>query len=167
MPHLKPNFNRMLQIIDDVFATRNDPGQIQVSPQQLKKLQQIHPATLTEYADENGPLIWVLVIPTTAEVMNDFLAHKITEKELLDRTQPGRSYSCIYLCSATALPEVRGRGETKKLCIGAIQAICRDHPIKTLFVWPFTKEGFHLAEAIAVACQLDLKIMDDPPEKKL
>lgn len=162
MPHPKPNFNRMLQIIDDVFATRNDPGQIQVSPQQLRKLEQIHPATLTEQADENGPLIWALVIPTTTEVMADFLAHKITEKELLERTRPGQSYNCIYLCSVTTLPEMRGRGETKKLCVSAIEAICKDHPINTLFVWPFTKEGLHLAEAIAAACQLDLKMMRDP-----
>lgn len=52
----KPNFQRMLNLIDEVFATRNDPDQLQVTPQQLKKLEQIHPSTLSELANEDGPL---------------------------------------------------------------------------------------------------------------
>jgi hypothetical protein len=158
MPNSKPNFNRMLQLIDEVFATRNDPGQIQVDQKQQKKLHEIHPATLTEYADDNGPLIWVLMIPTTYAIMTDFLSKKISEKELLARTQPGATYDCIYLCSATTLPECRSKGETKKLCVAAIRAICKDHPVTTLFVWPFTKEGQWLAEAVAKACNLTLKL---------
>lgn len=157
MSHPKPNFNRMLQLIDEVFETREDPDQIQVSPQQLKKLEKIHPATLTEKSDENGPLIWILMIPTTKDIMTDFLEAKISEKELLERTKPGDSYDCIYLCSATTLPEIRGKGETKKLCIAGIQSIGKDHKIETLFVWPFTKEGEILAEAIAKECGLELR----------
>ncbi len=146
----------MLQLIDEVFATRNDPDQIQVTQQQLKKLERIHSATLTEKSDENGPLIWILMIPTTKSVMEDFLGGKISEKELLEKTKPGEVYSSIYLCSATTLPEYRGKGETKKLCISAINKISKDHPVTRLFVWPFTKEGEALAETIAKACGLDL-----------
>jgi len=146
----------MMQIIDEVFATRNDPDQLQVTPQQLKKLQKIHPATLTELADENGPVIWVLVIPTTETVMHDFLNGIISEKELLERTQPGDRYDCLYLCSVTTLPEYRGKGQTKKLCLEVISSIRKDHPIKTLFAWPFTKEGERLAEALAKTTGLQL-----------
>jgi len=156
MPHPKPNFNRMLQIIDEVFETRNDPDQIQVSQTQLKKLEKIHPATLTEKADENGPLIWILMIPTAKNIMNDFLEGNISEKEVLEKTNPGDKYDCIYLCSATTLPECRGKGETKKLCITGIKNIMKDHSIKTLFVWPFTKEGELLADAVAKQCGLQL-----------
>jgi hypothetical protein len=156
MPAPKPNVQRMMQIIDTVFATRNDPGQIQATPQQLKKLQAIHPATLSEIADENGPVIWVLIIPTTKDLMQDFLASRITEKELLERTKAGNIFDCIYLCSATTLPEYRGKGQTKKICVNAIRAISETHPITTLFVWPFTKEGEVLAEKIAEECHLKL-----------
>lgn len=148
----------MLQLIDEVFSTRNDPDQIQVNQQQLKKLKAIHPATLTEFADENGPVIWILIIPTTKNIMNDFLGGKISEKQLLKKTKEGDRYDSIYLCSATTLPEFRGKGETKKLCIKAIDSILKTHPINTLFVWPFTKEGQLLAQKIADECKLKLKV---------
>ena len=156
MSHPKPNFQRMLTLIDEVFATRNDPGQIQVNQKQLKKLQNIHPATLSEQENEGGPIIWILIIPTTKDIMNDFLQHRISEKELLEKTKVGDSYDSIYLCSATTLPEYRGKGETKKLCLTAIRSVCNTHPIKTLFVWPFTNEGEQLATQVAKECGMEL-----------
>lgn len=156
MKHPKPNFQRMMNLIDEVFATRNDPDQLQVTPQQLKKLEQIHPSTLSEWSNEDGPLCWVLMVPTTEAVMNGFLNGQLNEKQLLDKTIPGETYSCIYLCSATTLPEVRGKGETKKLCMSSIKEIMKTHPIKTAFVWPFSKEGEGLAESIAKECGLNL-----------
>jgi hypothetical protein len=161
MPQPKPNFNRMLQLIDETFATRNDPGQIQVTQKQMKKLGEIHEATLTELADENGPLIWILLIPTTKNIMHDFLKGTITETELLNRTKAKEKYDCIYLCSATTLPESRGKGATKKLCLEAIKNISRDHAITTLFVWPFTKEGEALAKVIAKECGLELLVKEN------
>jgi hypothetical protein len=148
----------MLTLIDEVFATRNDPDQIQVSENQMKKLQEIHPATLSELANDEGPLIWVLLIPTTKKVMEDFLIGAISEKQVLDQTEPGQNFDCIYLCSATTLPEMRGKGATKKLCLQAIADICRDHPITTLFVWPFTKDGEKLAKSVATMAKLELRI---------
>jgi hypothetical protein len=158
MYHLKPNFKRMMDLIDQTFATRNDPGQIQVTQTQMKKLRSIHSATLSEFANDDGPLIWILLVPTTHEVMEDFLQGNISETELLKRIKPNQDYDCIYLCSATTLPEVRGKGETKKLCLNANQNICKDHAIKTLFVWPFTNEGEKLAHVIAQKCNMTLKI---------
>jgi len=160
MSHPKPNFERMLALIDEVFATRNDPGQIQVSQKQMKKLQAIHEATLSEYADENGPLIWILLIPVTKQVMTDFLDDKISETQLLEQTKPGEKYDAIYLCSATTLPEMRGKGETKKLCLKAIGSIRKDHRITSLLVWPFTKEGEVLAQSIASECGLELLVKE-------
>src|ERR1043165_4164813 len=108
MAKKRSNFNRMMKGIDEVFATRNDPDQLQVTPGQIKKLQALHPASLSELADENGPLIWVLMIPTTNKIMKDFLAGIISENELLNQTTPGMSYESVYLCSASTLPEARG-----------------------------------------------------------
>jgi len=156
-----PNFSRMLSLIDEVFDTRKDPNQLQVNQQVMKKLEKIHPATLSEFADENGPAIWVLVIPTTTSVMNDFISNKISEKDILTKTKPGEKYTGIYLCSVTTLPEYRGKGESKKLCLQAINAICKDHPIETLFVWPFTKEGEKLASSLAKECKLPLRIYSE------
>ena len=135
------NYYRMLQLIDTVFSTSKDLNQIKVNQKVMKKLELISPATLSELADENGPTIWILIIPTTKKVMDDFLNKTISEKEILSKTKPGQKYECIYLCSATTLPEYRGKGETKKLCLKGIKTISKDYPIQTLYVWPFTKAG--------------------------
>jgi hypothetical protein len=154
----KPNYQRMLNLIDEVFAKRNDPDQIQVTQQEMIKLNQIHTSCLTEMANEKGPLIWVLMIPTTIAIMQDFLNDKITEKELLNNTPINTSYQAIYLCSATTLPEARNQGETKQLCLNAIKEILKSNPIENLFVWPFTKAGEALATTIANATSLKLLI---------
>ncbi len=156
MPSPKPNYDRMMQVIDEVFSTRNDPDQLQVTRKQMEKLQRIHPRTLSELADENGPVIWVLMIPTTSEVMFQFVERNISEKQLLEQTKEGDRYDSIYLCSATTLPEYRGLGKTRGLCLDAIAEIRKDHPVKNLFVWPFTSEGDRLAASLAEACGLRL-----------
>ena len=153
---LLPNHYRMFALIDEVFATRTDPDQLQVSETQREKLQAIHPATMGEVADENGPLIWLLLIPTTKPVMEKFLAGTISENQLLEQTNLGEKYDCIYLCSVTTLPEMRGKGETKKLCLKQINAIRKEHDIKTLFVWAFTEGGDSLAESLGKTCNLEV-----------
>ena len=158
MPYNKPNFKRMLALIDEVFTSRKDPGQLRVDEKVLKKLGKIHTACLSEHADENGPDVWILLIPTTAKLMNEFLTEKISEQELFEQTKPGEKYETIYLCSASTLPEYRGKGLTKKLALHAITSIKKDHDIKTLFVWPFTKEGEKLAERLGQETGLELKV---------
>lgn len=148
-----------MRIIDDVFATRKDPDQLQVTPGQQKKLLAIHPATLSEYSNDDGPLIWALMIPTTRPVMEEFIQKRISEKQLLDSTSPGEEYDCIYLCSVTTLPEARGQGLTKQLCLDAINAIRTQHPIKTLFAWPFTTGGEKLARSLSNATGLGLQLV--------
>ena len=160
-----PNYSRMFNLIDEVFAIRNDPNQLYVDEKATKKLQAIHPATLGEIADKNGPVVWVLMIPTTTHIMEDFLSGKISEKQILENTEPGKSYNCIYLCSATTLPEYRGHGQTKKLCVDSIWKICMDHPIMNLFVWPFTADGEILAESISNECLM--KLFKKKPVKKV
>ncbi len=42
------NFERMLQLADDVFAVKNDPDQLDVNPDVLDQLRRIHPATVSD-----------------------------------------------------------------------------------------------------------------------
>jgi hypothetical protein len=55
------------------------------------------------------------------------------------------------------LSEYRRKGIAKRLAIGAIEAIKKDHPIKSLFVLALSKEGDKLAEKIAALSELPLK----------
>lgn len=153
-----PNYQRMFNLIDEVFATRQDPDQLQVDDAILKKLNSLHPSCLSELADENGPVIWALIIPTTESVMEKFLSGKISENELLNQTHVGEKFTCLYLCSVTTLSEYRKKGETKKLCLSAIKKICSDFEINTLFVWAFTPEGKKLSELLSREMGIKLRL---------
>lgn len=151
------NFARMIALADEAFDMRNDPEQISVDESVIDRLQAIHPATMGEVADENGPLAWMLVIPTTREVMEDFLAKRISERQILERTSSGETSTAVYLCSALVLPEFRGKGYAKRLALDAIRAIRKDHPIDTLYVWSFSAEGRGLAVSVAREARLALR----------
>lgn len=142
------NFERMLQLADEVFDVRNDPRQIEINPGVLEHIRDLHPATVCEY-DGHGPVAWVLLIPTTAELMNRFLKLEISERELLDLTPMNVKYDALYLCSAMVLKEYRRKGIAKKLTLEAVEKIRKDHPLKALFVWTFSKEGLEGSEALA------------------
>jgi hypothetical protein len=150
------NFERMLALVSSFFDTRNDPNQLDVDEDVITRLKAIHPATMAEYNEGQGPMVWILLIPTTAQVMNDFISEKISEKELYENTLPGQNYEAIYLCSASVLPEYRNKGLAKQTGIKAIEAILKDHPIKALYYWPFSTEGMALAQSAAKHFNLPL-----------
>jgi GNAT superfamily N-acetyltransferase len=153
---IKDNFQRLVQLADEVFAYKDDPDQLNVNPRVLDKLHQMHPLTLSDYSDEGGPVVWLLVIPTTTALMHRFLIKEISEKELFELTPLNIKYDALYLCSALVLEEYRRKGITLRLLLEAIEAIKRDHPLESLFVWPFTKEGNKLAEKVAQLTQMPL-----------
>lgn len=150
------NYERMIQLAEKIFATRTDPEQLDVDETVIAHLLEIHPSTVSEYNEGNGPCVWILVIPTTTALMQQFLEKKITEKMLYERTPFHTKYEAIYLCSAMVLDEYRGKGIATRLTVEAVNAIAKEHPIKALFVWPFSKEGDQLAKKISVLTQLPL-----------
>lgn len=153
---VQDNYERMIQLVTESFDMRNDPDQISVSPEEQKKLSSIHPSTLSEMANDDGPIVWILLIPTTQTIMERFLAKKISEKQLLDLTRVGDTYESVYLCSASVLPEFRRRGYAKEIALNAIMDIQKYHPIKSLYYWPFSDEGKVLARSLARALDLQL-----------
>jgi ribosomal protein S18 acetylase RimI-like enzyme len=150
------NFERMIQLAEEVFAVKNDPGQLNVNPEVQERLHRMHPATVSEYDDGNGPVAWVLLIPTTLDLMNRFLDNTISEKELFDLTPLDTFYEAVYLCSALVLEEYRRKGIVKRLAVDAIEALRQDHPLKSLFVWPFSNEGSLCSETVARLVSLPL-----------
>ncbi len=146
----------MIKLAEEVFHVKNDPEQLDVDENVIKRLKKIHPATISEFDDGNGPVAWVLLIPTTIELMNKFLEHKISEKELFNQTPMNTVYEALYLCSALVLEEYRRKGITKKLLIDAINKIQKKHTLKYLFVWAFSKEGDATAETISKLTSLPL-----------
>ena len=150
------NLQRMIQLADEVFAVKNDPSQLSVDEEVMERLQKIHPSTVSEFVDGDGPVAWILLIPTTQDLMNKFLECKITERELFELTPLDAKYEALYLCSALVLEEYRRKGIAKRLTLAAIDNIRKDHPLKSLFVWPFSDEGDLGAEKIAALASLPL-----------
>lgn len=150
------NFERMIQLAEEVFNHKTDPDQLNVNDDVLERLHRIHPATVSEYDDGNGPVAWIILIPTTLDLMNRFLDAKVSEKELFELTPLDTTYEALYLCSAMVLEEYRRQGIAKNLTMNAIESMSKDHPLKALFVWAFTNEGDQSAEALAKLVGLPL-----------
>jgi len=150
------NYERMIQLSEQVFSSRTDPDQLNVNENVMDHLQLIHPDTISEYDDGNGPVCWILCIPTTLDLMNQFINKKISERELYELTPLNTKYEAIYLCSALLLEEFRGKGIAQTLGVRAIENIKIDHSIKALFFWSFSKEGEKLAEKVSELMSLPL-----------
>jgi predicted GNAT family acetyltransferase len=143
------NYERLIQLSDEVFSSRTDPDQLNVNENVMEHLQLIHPDTLSEFDDGNGPVCWLLCIPTTLDLMIKFINKTISERELYELTPMDAKYEAIYLCSALLLEEFRGKGIAQNLAVKAIESIRIDHPIEALFFWAFSKEGQKLAEKVS------------------
>ncbi len=150
------SFERMIKLVNEVFDTKHDPDQISMTEAERTHLQQIHPVTMSEYADDDGPIVWILMMPTLNELMVRFLNKEISERQLLAETPVGVKYDTIYLCSASVLPEYRRKGLAKKITMDAIKKIMDDNPIRALFLWPFSKEGEELSRSVAEELNLPL-----------
>ena len=111
----------MIQLAEETFSVRTDPNQLDVTEAVIEKLREIHPATLSEHTVDDGPVVWILLIPSSTETMHRFLNEEISERELLNEVIPGQGYDSIYLCSALVLPEFRKKGLAMQLTLEAIE----------------------------------------------
>jgi ribosomal protein S18 acetylase RimI-like enzyme len=150
------NFERMIRLAEEFFDAKNDPDQLAVDEAVIGRLRALDPASLAEEDDGFGPVAWVLMIPTTEESMQRFIAGSIGERALLEETLPGAEYEAIYLCSALVLPEYRDKGVARRLTLRGVEEIRSRHPIKVLYYWPFSEEGRKLASSVAAGARLPL-----------
>lgn len=151
------NYERLIALAEETFAVKSDPGQLDVNEEVMNRLRQIHPHCISSHNNDDGPVAWVLLIPTTSELMYAFVMGTISEKELFEKTPTNASYDALYLCSALVLEEYRRQGIVYDLATTAIEAMRKDHPLETLFVWPFSREGLNAAKKIAG--QFDLPLL--------
>ena len=152
----KSNFQRMLDLADEVFNARHDPDQLDVNEQVVERLSKLHLNAVGELDDGNGPVAWIILIPTTSDLMHQFLNKSIGERELFERTPEDIDYDALYLCSAMVLQEYRRQGICRRLVMQAVENIRKDHPIRSLFVWTFSEAGNAAAEELSKVTGLPL-----------
>lgn len=153
---ISENLKRMIELADKVFSVKDDPAQLNVTPEVMDKLKLLHPSCISDMDYGEGPVAWLLLIPTTKEIMQKFVSGQINENELFEETKPGMKFDAIYLCSALVLEEYRRKGIIKQLALESISNIRKDYPIKYLFSWPFSEEGRKTAENISELIRLNL-----------
>lgn len=146
----------MIALADEVFATKHDPSQLDVDEEVIEQLLAIHPATVSEFADEHGPAAWLIVIPTSLALMEQFLRKELTERELFEQTRGVKNFEAVYLCSALVLKEYRRKGISKSLALRSIETIRKEHAIQAVFNWAFSVEGDKASEEIASLLGLPL-----------
>lgn len=150
------NFEIMMQIVNEVFHYDTDPHQLQVDEAVVEQLTALHPATCIELNDENGPIFWLILIPTSLATMQLFLKGEISEQTLYNYALTEKVYEALYLCSIALHPNYRNKGmatlETKQ----AILQLKSSWPINCLYYWPLSTEGDQLAQKLALEMGLPI-----------
>lgn len=148
---------KMDVIAESIFGTQHDSNQIPITHESGEKLDKLTSDWIRYRLDASGhPIAWVVIVPTTKELAKDFLAGKVTEKEMFDLTIPQEKYSALYLCAAVTVPEYRRRGLAFELFKELLDAISKTEDY-ILFAWTYTDEGAKLTKKLELA--LDKEIL--------
>jgi hypothetical protein len=140
---------KMRKMAEEFFGTQIDPDQIPINNESIQKLISIRKDTILSEVDENeSPISWIVVIPTSIRTMDRFLKKDINERQLLDEAVREKKFEALYLCSAFTVLEHRKKGLAKKLILKAISKFANDKNIK-LYAWPYSKEGKAGTEALS------------------
>lgn len=146
---MEPAYERMAAIAEEIFGTEADPDQISITDESRAKLDSLTPHWCSDRFDEDGePVAWVVVVPTTKEIAHRFLDGSITERELLEQTQPQERYEALYLCAAVTMPAYRRQGLATSLFQEAIDAIPHTEDC-LLFAWTYSDDGRNALNGIA------------------
>jgi len=138
---------KTLDIAEQFFGSQEHPDYIPITRESDQKFERINPNFMVYKLKDGEPISWILVLPTSLDLMNKFIKGDINERQLLDLTKPEEKFEALYLCSAFTVPEYRKQGYVIEMFKGVVKTI----PLKdnfSLFAWPVTKEGRKLTEKL-------------------
>ncbi len=76
--------SKMRVIAEEVFQAAEDSEQMPANKESGQKISSLSPFCLLCETDEKGePISWILAIPTSMSVAEDFLQKRINERELI------------------------------------------------------------------------------------
>ena len=135
---------KTLAIAEQFFGSQEHPDYIPITKESAQKFERLNPNFMVYKLKDGEPISWILVLPTSLNLMNQFIKGDINERQLLDLTQPETKYEALYLCSAFTVPEYRRHGYVLEMFKEAIEKISHTENF-TLFAWPVTQEGKELS----------------------
>lgn len=152
------DLEKMNAIAIELFQTENDDTQ--ASPTLEKCLQVIKKDKYNYISindDKGEPIAWSLVMPTSLEVMDNFLSEEITERELLETSRSDDKFEALYLFSVIVLPEHRRKGLGQFLFKTQIKYFKDKYNISELYSWWFSEEGKKLGDSLEKDLGIEIK----------
>jgi len=132
----------LLSFIEPFFETESDPAQIPATPESYQRLLALDSHTVALRADVTGRIIsYAAVLPTARDLMERFMRHEITEREMFDATNPQPIPETLYLMAVAVAPDFKGRGDVFGMMREMIDYFKQMNPNINLFVWEFSEEG--------------------------
>ncbi len=132
---------KQMKIAEEVYGTGSDPDQMPITRESAEKLDQLCSGWLeTEFDEAGEPISWAVVMPTQRELAEKFLKKQISERDLLNMTEPAEKYDAVYIASVITVPEHRGKGLGTKV----VERALANMPLTAdaiYLTWPTTKEG--------------------------
>ena len=133
-----PRLQELERIAAEFFGTETDENQIPATPEATKHSLDSGGILVIAIDDENNPVGWASSIPTTKDLMNQFLNESINEAQLFWQSNGGE-YDAIYFISVFIKPEFRSFITAKNLIMGAIQPLLKSDTV--VFYDAFSNEG--------------------------
>ncbi len=133
--------HKTFKIAEQFYGSESHPDHIPIKAESAAKLDSISDNWFNcAFDDNNEPISWIVVIPTSIALMKDFITAKITEKQLFDSTSIATPQEALYLCSAFTIPEYRRQGLAMRLILETIGQF-EQSGTKELFAWIYSPEG--------------------------
>ncbi|OGG55354.1 hypothetical protein A3D62_02270 [Candidatus Kaiserbacteria bacterium RIFCSPHIGHO2_02_FULL_49_11] len=132
----------LLQFVEPFFQTESDPNQIPTTTEAYRKILSLDPHSVALRADQSGRIVsYAAVLPTTNELMNKFLNHEITEREMFEATQLQAIPESLYLMAIAVAKDFKGKGDVFGMMRDIITHFKDRNQDLKLFVWEFSEEG--------------------------
>lgn len=154
------DYKKLLQILEGCFGTHSDPEQMAINESAGFWIKTTIPecSKIIKCGDEIVGSSFVF--PTGLDLMNDFLANRINEAQLAQKTQSQNiqydTMEAIYLCSAFIVPAHRGKNLSVESIVKSIQEIMPKNKPLPLFYWPYSLAGEAVASKVAAILNLPL-----------
>jgi hypothetical protein len=148
---------KIVNLSEEFFDLTKDPRQVSLTKESFQKFHLLHPKTIIYRLDNGDPMSWIFVIPTSQVLMERFLEGEITERDLLELSEPNDSYDALYLCSAFTVPKHRRKGYVVGLAKEAIDHIPHTEDAH-FFAWPISSEGEQIIKKLEKILGISIKI---------
>ena len=148
-------------LAEEFFQTEIDPTQISATLEDTNKILAIHEKGLIYRTDKDGKLVgWIVVLPTSQKLSLQFLSGEITERMLLEKSEPQNEYDALYLCSAYVVPKHRREGHVVDMLKEAMSCIphAKDCMLSS---WPYSPEGRQLLSKLGGIFGTEIKMKNE------